>query len=513
MKKITIASVLLFFNLLNAESISQLKPTYFDNGLKNIAFFSVFGGSSHSLWVLDIGNELGRRGHNITYLTSEEQARFGKSFEYVKTLTIGPSYYNMKEVGDSSFIRNFSTIEFMAYASDIIVKNFERDYQFTRDYFISHKIDVAICDHFGETCVDAATSLNIPYIITSSMELTKDSFSLDSDTPYTHNDVVSLIQPTTEFESLTIRFIDEFIKPLEFIITIAIGIDAKIQDPSSKWKHALKMVNNIHGFSPARPMGPLVELVGPILPKRFTPLTEHLENYLDAHKRIAYIAFGQMATPCENDIRLILTSVLESIELGYFDLFPDTITISSGAVYHIQAMLNQTHPDARMVSWAPQTAILMHPSTHVFFSHGGLGSWYESMYAGKRMIMFPFFGDQASNSHMIEQSGLGAVLDYGATTEQAVDLIKGVALDINGEITGNVKRTQALVQIRSERSISRGADTVEEVAYTHKNGMLPHRMSANHRISFIKAHNLDIYSILILCISLFKAIGLFQDLK
>lgn len=48
----------------------EFKPTFQDESCsKNIAFFSAFGGSSHVSWVLSIGNELGIRGHNFTFIT------------------------------------------------------------------------------------------------------------------------------------------------------------------------------------------------------------------------------------------------------------------------------------------------------------------------------------------------------------------------------------------------------------------------------------------------------------
>jgi hypothetical protein len=325
---------------------------------------------------------------------------------------------------------------------------------------------------------------------------------------------------TTEFQSFTTRFQNKFITPvtsLRYMLPLfrelgnrkrAVGITTPMEDPGSKWRNSLKMINNLHGFQPARPLGPLVEYVGPILPKHYNPLTEDLENYLNAHQRVAYIAFGQTATPSEKDIKLILTGLLESLERGTLDgflwatvhaagRFPDTITTSSNTTYIIQDMFNQVHPHARMIKWAPQTAVLLHPSTSLFVSHGGLGSWYESMYSGTRMIMFPFFGDQPANALTIERSGLGGILKSSFSIEQAVELFKRVTADQDGEIMSNVKRMQSLVQIHSQRGVARGADLVEEVAYTNKNGLLPHRESADRRMSFIKGHNLDLYAALI----------------
>lgn len=393
------------------------------------------------------------------------------------------------------------------------------DYKFTRQFFIDNQIDVALCDHFADACVDAATNLSVPYIITAALDITKDTSA-----PYVNNDITSMNFPTTETQSFVDRFRNKFISPIINIRTIlpvikkiqarkiAIGLEAKLEDPSSRWRHSIKLSNSVFGFTPARPLGPMAEFIGPIIPQQYKPLTGELESYLNAHERVAYIAFGHAATPSERDIRLILTGLLESIERGDLDgfiwatvhaagRFPDSVTTSSGTVYSVRDMFDHVNPHARMVKWAPQTAILHHPSTALFVSHGGLGSWYESMYSGTRMIVFPFFGDQIGNAVTVEISKLGGILKNEHSIEEAVELFRNVIVDETGEIAESVKRMQALTQIHSRHGIIRGADIVEEVAYTNKNGRLPHRESADHRMSYFKSHNLDLYSALALIVS------------
>ncbi|KAG1086080.1 hypothetical protein G6F42_021134 [Rhizopus arrhizus] len=165
-------------------------------------------------------------------------------------------------------------------------------------------------------------------------------------------------------------------------------------------------------------------------------------------------------------------------------------------------MFNQKNPHARVIKWAPQTAVLQHPSTHLFVSHGGLGSWYESMYSGTRMIMFPFFADQPGNALLIERGKLGGILENYFTVPQAVELFHRILADEDGEITKNVNKYQALVQIHSRRGVAKGADLIEEVAYTHENGLLKHRQSADQRMSYLKSHDLDLYGALLVVVAL-----------
>ncbi|CAO3650932.1 unnamed protein product [Mucor fragilis] len=330
---------------------------------------------------------------------------------------------------------------------------------------------------------------------------------------------------TTEFQSFTTRFGNKFFAPLVELYYLlptfnaiadrkrAINIPAKIEDPSDTWKHALKLVNTMNGFTPARPVGPLVEFIGPIIPATYPPLTDDLQMYLDAHERVAYIAFGQMATPVESDVELILTGLLESMEQGRLDgflwatvhaaaFFPDTITTASNTTYAIQDMFSHKDPHARIIQWAPQTAVLLHPSTRVFVSHGGLGSWYESMYAGTRMIMFPFFSDQYGNSLIIERNKLGGILQKDFTPSQAVELFSRVLADEDGAIARSVKKYQALIQIHSRRGVAKGADLIEEVAYTHEDGLLKHRESADRRMNYFKSHDIDLYGALLIAVGL-----------
>lgn len=287
----------------------------------------------------------------------------------------------------------------------------------------------------------------------------------------------------------------------------ALGIDAKMEDLTAQWKDALKLINTVSGYSPARPLGPLVEFVGPILPKSYTPLTDDLKNYLDKHKRVAYVAFGQEATPTKKETSFILRALLDNVENGTLDgiiwatvtsqdIFADSITTTSGKIFKMQNLLNGRDPHVRIIKWAPQTAVLLHPSTVVFVSHGGLGSWFESMYAGTRMIMFPFFADQPGNAVTVERSNLGAILKTSMHPIEALNLVKKVVDDEDGEIQKSVERFQALTQIHSQHGVVRAADLVEEVAYTHVKGKLPHRESADRRMSYVKGTNLDLYAAL-----------------
>jgi UDP:flavonoid glycosyltransferase YjiC (YdhE family) len=324
---------------------------------------------------------------------------------------------------------------------------------------------------------------------------------------------------STEFQSIYRRFYDHFIEPFvilskfgplfkeTFVAKKALGVNGPLI-PYEAWKDNIKLVNSFFGLTPPRPLGSLVEQVGPIIPKQYAPLTDGLETYLESHKKIVYVSFGQHSTPSQNTIRLLLTSILENLESGGIDgivwavvnsqkSFPDTVTTSSKTTYSIKELFGGKYPNIRFDKWVPQIALLLHPSTHAFISHGGHGSVIESMYAGVRMIIVPSFADQFGNAMSIQRANLGVSIRLPISSNKLTEEIKRVVSDKDGKIKDSLKRMQAIVQIRSRNGPKMGADVVEEVVFSHVNGQVPHRYAASQRLSFMRAHNFDLYIILV----------------
>lgn len=65
----------------------------------------------------------------------------------------------------------------------------------------------------------------------------------------------------------------------------------------------------------------------------------------------------------------------------------------------------------KIIHWAPQSAILAHPTTKLFVTHGGLKSIKETICGAVPYIVMPLFAEQAYNSHMALALGLGKVLN------------------------------------------------------------------------------------------------------
>ncbi|KAG0826119.1 hypothetical protein G6F18_010110 [Rhizopus arrhizus] len=381
-----------------------------DHVPKNIAFSCHFGGSSHIVWVLSILEELAARGHHTTFYTRDDGVKFTKNYPSIDLVSAGPPLATKEEVSDMiSTVTKLEEVDMVLYMITALAQNFTKMYLEHVDFFSKHNVDLAVCDHFNDACIEASITRKIPFIYTSAP-----LYSPDTSAPYVNIDFLSFHNPTSKNVSFFARLKDKMINPIRFLIKargfikesqrekMALGLEPAA-NPGAKIKDAIKLFNNAFGFTPARPIGPLVEMVGPIVPKIHPVLTDDLQQFLDSHQKVVYVAFGQHAVLTTEELGLIMTSMLENMEAGDIDgilwsvrgmdhLFPETLQTRSGRVYHIRDLFDKKEgQDILFLEWAPQVAILHHPSTQLFLTHGGAGSVSESLYKGipvlKRMAM------------------------------------------------------------------------------------------------------------------------------
>ncbi|KAF7723895.1 hypothetical protein EC973_001518 [Apophysomyces ossiformis] len=500
---------------------------------KTIVFSATMGGASHVKWVLSILNELAERGHHTIFLTKNDHKKFAKDYPKVNVELMDPQAIQTEE--DTRFPMHEDILLLFKVLMKKTARVYGKDYLAYRESFEKLHPDVVICDYGHVACMDAADTANLPFIATFILAFTEgaiilffldfctDAFlgNLDSSAPYINADMLVQQEDTTLHQSFGTRFYNKFIVKFAFRkqnmaeirrvrhLKAELGVKDSDADIPRRTRDSLKIMNSFYGIEPARPMGPLVELVGPILTRTYDSLTEQLQQFLDTHPRVAYIAFGQHAVPTYADSTLLLTALFENIEQGTLDGFlwagpsdgfPSSVTTLSGKTYLIADLFtsNQTvtSKNALAVQWAPQQAVLHHPSVIVFVSHGGLGSLFEALFARKRLVIFPFFGDQLRNARKLDRDGVAVRLTRQASQAEATQAIRKVVLDEDGSIQANVERYKAMVQIHSKHGSLRGADLVEEVLFTNINGKLPHRYEVARQMSFIKAHNLDLYFVL-----------------
>ncbi|KAI8096885.1 uncharacterized protein BX664DRAFT_68397 [Halteromyces radiatus] len=502
---------------------------------KHILFAVTIPGSSHVTWVMRFLDELTKRGHKVTFATVDENVKYSAPYPLITTASFGPANFNHTALftetnSHPSPFTLFPTIH------EFLLPTWPRSYNLIIEQIEKYNVDVLICDFFTDACIEASHTKKLPLIVTATGTLTPDSA-----TEYFNQDIYTSEEPTTVNQSVFRRFYNKFIAPLKVIWTVkrqmytllqykrkAGILDAKwIDNPYDKTAHALKIIGNMFGLEVARPLGPLVELVGPVLDRSYPGLDSDLVSYLSLRQKVVYVAFGQHSRAIISDVERVLTPLIHQLEKGHIDgiiwssgcleanRFPATITSSySGKTYNTTSLLNTNKKryfrrsgdlldEIYTTKWSPQMAILLHPSVQVFVSHGGANSIFECLYAGKRLLFYPFFADQPGASKQLSQMGVSEYFDNHSDLTDIDDKVEKVILDRDGFYQSNIKRYQAIIQIQSKGAPSRAADLVEEVAFSHDGQILPHREDVGNSMSFIKRYNLDVYLIAILLIGSF----------
>lgn len=282
-------------------------------------------------------------------------------------------------------------------------------------------------------------------------------------------------------------------------------IDVEGFDPLARDSNVIKMINSFWGMESPRPVGPLVEYVGPIIGTSYDSMPTHLMEFMQQHQQVIYIAFGQMYTPNHQEFNVLLTSLMEAYEHGYFDGFiwslskssrqglPKEVKTNSGKVYSVQELLDGSYTDLRFEPWSPQFAILDHAHCKLFISHGGASSIHESLYNGVPLLLHPFTSDQPANAHNIENAGVALVLDRKMhNITDTFEKLSTILLDKDGQFASNMRGMQTLVQLKSKRK-HYAADLIEEVIYTVRNQSdIWHRREVREKMPWIKATNWDV---------------------
>ncbi|KAG1032137.1 hypothetical protein G6F43_013825 [Rhizopus delemar] len=134
----------------------------------------------------------------------------------------------------------------------------------------------------------------------------------------------------------------------------------------------------------------------------------------------------------------------------------------------------------------------------------GAGSVSESLYKGIPVVVFPVFGDQHAAAVTAEENDYGRWMKKD-DQDQATKTVQEVLRE--DRYRQNANRFKALVQLRSNHGVQRGADVVEEALYLHQDGKINHRRDVRRDLSFLKAYNLDLYlfSLSVILGSLFGA--------
>ncbi|CAN1249928.1 Anthocyanidin 3-O-glucosyltransferase 6 (Fragment) [Linum perenne] len=203
-----------------------------------------------------------------------------------------------------------------------------------------------------------------------------------------------------------------------------------------------------NGNPPVYPVGPILEL------KRGggggDDRGSEIMNWLNEQppSSVVFLCFGSNGCFNEKQVKQIATALERT---GYRFLWslrrPPPKDYENPAEILPEGFLERTSGVGKIIGWAPQTAILAHPSMGGFVSHCGWNSILESLWFGVPIATWPIDGEQQLNAfEVVKEWGLGVDIkmeyskEFGMDEDEEIEEgIKGL-MEEGSEIKENVKK-------------------------------------------------------------------------
>ncbi len=245
----------------------------------------------------------------------------------------------------------------------------------------------------------------------------------------------------------------------------SIGLESRWTESNNPYgKTRMTIIGAFMGFEQPREFSPLVQVVGPLLPRSHRPIAEELKNFLDnAERPVVYISIGTNSDWNADAANAVAVSMIDLAvkEKRFFFLW--SIKAAHKALIS-QEYLNQLEAadSVKIVPFVEQLSVLAHPKTGLFISHCGLSSLSESLYYGVPVLACPMMlkSDQPTNAARVQELGIGLWLDRRSkelSPNSVKSAINGMMENPNFQSTA--KRFSRLIRLSNGRK--RAADLIE----------------------------------------------------
>ncbi|KAJ2902738.1 hypothetical protein MKZ38_000164 [Zalerion maritima] len=541
--------------------------------LKHVLILVTTGGFTHAAPLFEIARKLSSRPskHRISLLTLQGQESWASAYPFITTIhTCGPGPTALQL--ESHYARNCAWKPSEGIGSIMKSKRlFDSFWPQTYSKLVElctgrEKPDLVLADFFeGDTATDIQSQFSIPVAV-----MWPQMPSLVGGAPYVPGKAgflldVSPSSISSETASIASRVRNEMVlfwglpTLLSWVLWSnrmrektfkALGVDvAKKMTAEVSGPKYLILVNTFWGIELPRPLPPLIQLVGPVLSEEYDPLDQATEEFLDERKKVAFVSLGTHAFLPEPRASALLRALLLALDEGVVDGVIWALNQRARDEFDLSASLHTTrisssvsstnsltgkeifsgkHKDLLIQFFSPQNAILAHPSTALFLTHGGNSSANETCFHGVKTLCMPFFFDQLSYSARLERAGMGLSLNkHVFSAHEVVEKMRTVVQDEDGYFATNVARVKKIAMIAGGRGKEVAADLVEELMVdwegrtelegregregregknkgTGRRSMMklpPHLETADTRMPWWKARNLDIKGAFLLLFS------------
>ncbi|XP_064383831.1 NDP-glycosyltransferase YjiC-like [Halichondria panicea] len=473
-------------------------PSWNDSPRKLKILILTVPGSGHTAIPLALGEELVRRGHEVTLVCSENKLAAPAEkvgVNYKNSGSMKKQYRKFSELAEIIQTGgNISThFQLMLTLRRLIIEETDHFIDVIQEQILSGtKWDVALSTDFLESFLPCVGEmLQIPVV---SLRTTFQHF------PHTFPPWpwASLITGSNTddmtFGQRLGNTLERTILPhlLSYIFTSPISDKIDMYCPAQANHNSLQLssitfpeiVPTVIGIEFPRTISPLSHYVGPILTQNPTPCKDTLESWLNSKedKSVIYISMGSV------------TLVTKELAKAFIGGIKKTNYSVLWAIKKTENFELDIDPERFFTGdWLPQMSVLKYKAISLAIMHGGGNGVHESLHSGVPLILVPGMPEQTGNARRVHHHRLGIHLNkQGLTAEQVYQSI--VEIDY-GDYRENVRKLQKV--FRAAGGAKRAADLVEfysEVGYDH---LIP--AYAKYNWSWVQYYNADVYALLLVC--------------
>lgn len=464
-------------------------------------------GGSRSLLLSELGEELHRRGNNITFLTSRlvNQNLLPRG-DGIMFFQVDPPGADEALKDFHRFFKNIWTetgmppmpqglFDSLAGACEYFISDENEPLPF----LLQQNFDMAIVDDFLNSCAIVAVDklLQVPYIyFTATLMSTSLALATSNPLPISYSPIqMSANTDHMTFpqrvKNLIFLFINNHFgykltqEPIERAFQrIRPGTSASLADASRQAAIILHNVDSALEYP--RPTFPNVIQVGGMHCKPGRRLSEDMEHFMQTSGPSDVILFNMGTTVSYK------TAPGHIVDI-FFRVFS---SIPAKVVWKYDGPVPpNVSSKIKLVKWLPsQQNLLAHPQTKLFICHGGLNSILEAIYHGVPVLGIPMFGDQRDNMIRVEDKGMGIMLKK---TDLSLTKFRSAILQALTEQKYKVKakKLSKIMRDRPDAALERAVFWSEYVL-RHGRDTWHLKSKPAQEISFIQYFLLDVFAVI-----------------
>ena len=245
------------------------------------------------------------------------------------------------------------------------------------------------------------------------------------------------------------------------------------------------LIYTVYGVEYAKPHLPSVHYVGPVLRRSPLPLGADLEEWLRDKQegRVIYISMGTTALLTHS----MVNELIKGIETAGYSVVWSLRETNQYVLKGLEIDRSRFY----VTSWVSQVAVLQHKAIGIAILHCGTGGVHEALYYKVPIICIPFWYDQFSWANKVRDHGLGLHLEAGKVTAETI--LESIHEIEGGEYRANAaKLSRILKEAGGSRKAAELVELYAEVGYDH---LLP--AYARYQWSWVQYYNVDAYALIL----------------